>query len=127
MPVTMQQLAYRNTRYYYLASPYSDPDEAVRAARYDTISRIAARLIENGLLIYCPIIHCHSIAVKYTLPTDATYWNSANSAFIEQSGGLIVAMMPGWLTSSGIGSELQLARSLGRPVYMLDAETFDII
>jgi hypothetical protein len=45
----------------YLACPYTDPDPAVRKARFDIATAVAADLIRGGRIVYSPITMTHPI------------------------------------------------------------------
>lgn len=103
----------------YLASPYSDPDPAIREARYQAVCKYAAKLMSEGLNVFSPIAHCHGIA-KYGLPTDWEYWQSVDREWIGMSNRLVVLMLPGWLESKGVNAETLLARDMGLDVEFVD-------
>lgn len=103
----------------YLACPYSHPDPAVRQARYEAVNRVAAKLMAEGMVIYSPISHTHSIALAGDLPKDWAFWEKFDRAYLECSNKIIVLMLDGWQESKGVKAEIEIARTLGLPVEFL--------
>ncbi len=48
----------------YLATPYTDFDPAVRAARFFAVNKVAAHLMKKGFLVFSPISHTHPIVIS---------------------------------------------------------------
>lgn len=99
----------------YLASPYSHPDPAVRAARYEQVCRHAARLLREGRLVYSPIVHSHPLA-ELGLPGDWGFWAEHNRVMLAACTDLVVLALPGWDSSEGVAAETAYATRLGRPL-----------
>jgi Domain of unknown function (DUF1937) len=98
--------------YIYLASPYSHPDPSVREARYQAALDATAFLTRCKYIVYSPIVHFHSVALKHKLPTDAKYWNFVNDAMIGKALSLYILRLDGYLYSKGVDDELMLAEDL---------------
>lgn len=99
----------------YLASPYSGYDFD-RHVRYEYTKYAVAKLVEAHLAVFSPILNFHDLAQSYRLPTDATYWDLVNSAFVQQCSELWVLMLEGWAESAGIKLEREYAEALEKPV-----------
>lgn len=102
--------------YIYLASPYNDPDPAIREHRYQAVAKATVWLLLQRRWVYSPIVHCHDLSIKYNLPTDANYWRTYNVAMLEEASELMILKLPGWDTSAGVHAEKSLAHHLGLPV-----------
>lgn len=76
----------------------------------------------SGHFVYCPIINTHKIAIDYALDYEFEWWEAFNRAFIETSAGIVVADMDGWKESRGVQYEIELAKSLGLPVWLMGLE-----
>ena len=100
----------------YLACPYSHPDEAGRVARFRAANITAGRLIAKGHVVYSAISHTHPIAVENGLALDWSFWKSIDTYFLEMCDAVYVLKYPGWAESKGIAAEVQLAKSLGKPI-----------
>lgn len=61
----------------YLASPYSDPDPAVREQRYEAACAATVAMLRAGHVVFSPIVHSHPL-VAYGLPTDWAFWQRVN-------------------------------------------------
>ncbi len=104
----------------YLASPYTHPDEAVMEGRFKQVVAVAAAMINQGAIIYSPIMHFHPIAQMHGLPRDFTYWNRVNEAVLERCNGMLVLRLHGWEKSQGVAAEIAFAEERGMAVAYTD-------
>lgn len=111
-------IALANGGFFYLASPYTDPDEAVRNRRAELSNEYAGHLLRHGVFTYQAIWSTHAIAERHALPVPHEHWIALNKAFIDPSAGIIVCDIPGWITSRGIAHEIKYARSIGKPLFI---------
>ena len=110
----------------YLASPYSDPDPAVRQARFEAVCREAARLIEQGIVVFSPIAHSHPICIHGGLdPDDLGLWMGFDGWFLRAAGEVCVLMLAGWLESKGVAAEVRMAKALRKPVTYVNPQGDD--
>lgn len=100
----------------YVAGPYSSPDAAVRELRYNKHMALAARLIQQELPVYSPIVHNHLLAIQYGLPTDAKFWEDYNYFFLTKATSVVVGLMEGWQRSKGLEIEIGLAKTHNIPL-----------
>lgn len=105
----------------YLASPYSDPDPAVREARFKAACRAAADLMRAGHVVFCPVVHSHPLTA-FGLPTDWSYWERCDREFLRRCDEVVVLTLDGWQRSVGVQAEIHLAGELAKPVSFLDLE-----
>ena len=104
----------------YLATPYSDPNPRIRAKRFSLALDASAVLMKRkGIMVYSPIVQCHLISLNHALPTDSAFWESRDRRMISACDVFAVLTAEGWRESVGIKSELQYARSIGRPIWMV--------
>jgi len=103
----------------YLASPYSDPDPAVREARYEAACRTAAHLMWQGRIVFSPISHSHGIP-QYDLPVNWNFWEACDRQHLDVCSEVVVLMLDGWEQSRGVQAEIAIARELGKPVSFID-------
>lgn len=99
----------------YLASPYSGTKEQMQE-RYEAVLQATATLLYNKLWVYSPIVHCHELAVRYKMPTDAVFWEDYNRNTIFRSISVDVLQLPGWRASKGVNWELALSKKIGMPL-----------
>jgi hypothetical protein len=107
----------------YLACPYTDPDPAIRKARFDVATAVAAELIRAGHIVYSPITMTHPIDVvlagaSNTLGSD--YWVAFDEAFMEMCSGMIVIRLEGWQRSNGIRREIAYFNDRKKPIRYMD-------
>jgi hypothetical protein len=89
----------------YLASPYSDPDPAVRQLRYEQVTIAAAELIRRGAVIFCPITHSHPLEQIGGLRGGWDFWQRQDIPFLQLSNAFHILQLPGWDKSEGVTAE----------------------
>ncbi len=113
-------MRYNAVKKIYLATPYSDPDPAIRNHRFLVVNKVAGRLMAAGHLVFSPISHTHPIALAGDLPKGWEFWAKYDFTFINDwADGVWVLMQPGWEESVGVTAEIKLAEELGKPVEYL--------
>ena len=100
----------------YLAVPYLHPDPKVRQRRFEQANRVAAELMRAGVHVFSPISHVHPIA-QHGLPIGWDFWEAYDRRFVSVCKAMVVLQLRGWEQSKGVQSEIQIMRSLGRPVF----------
>lgn len=106
----------------YLASPYSHKDKKIVLDRFDKTEATVAFFFERGITIYSPIVHCHEIATKFRLPTDAEFWQRHNHRMLGSSQQLWVLKLDGWEASLGVKDELTYAITHHKPVSWIEPD-----
>jgi hypothetical protein len=96
----------------YIASPYSGTPEVMQE-RFEAAELFTVRLLNEGLPVYSPIVHCHALAEKYDLPKDFDFWQNHNRAILSKASGLIVLRLDGWRDSRGVQAEIEFANQCG--------------
>lgn len=99
----------------YIASPYAHEDKEVMEQRFQAVCEYAARLMREGVMIYCPIAHCHPIA-QYGLPKGWEFWEELDRTYLQFCDKLVVFMLDGWDVSKGVQAEIQIAKEFNIPV-----------
>ncbi len=105
----------------YLASPYSHPEATVRASRFRATCQAAAKLIQQGHLVFAPIAHSHPMT-EFGLPPDWRFWERHDVEFLRRCNELVVLKLDGWRESRGVQAEIDLALEMDLPIRYLDAE-----
>lgn len=109
---------------FYIASPYSGTPEQMRE-RFEKTVEYTIALADFNIPVISPIVHWHTPAQLFKLPTDAEFWKTQNDALLEICEGMIVFMIPGWKKSKGLRYELQFAQEKNMPVFFVDLESED--
>ncbi len=91
--------------YYYLGSPYTHEDEAVRNERYDLACLATVKLLKMGIHIFSPIGHSHPLARDYGLAGDWKFWEDYDKTMMRPAEGLIILTIDGWRESTGLSHE----------------------
>jgi hypothetical protein len=120
----------------YLASPYSHKDKLIIDIRVRDAQKATAGLIEQGHLIYSPIVHSHPIAHLVTFQavhddsTDFTNtgstWLDYDKAMVDKADEVWVLRLNGWGESRGIKAEVDHAHAQDKPVRYVDYPSLEI-
>ena len=107
----------------YLATPYSHPQWEVEKQRYKDASAYAAKLMEEGYLVFCPIAHSHPIET-YGMPElkSGDWWLRQDFAILKHCDELVVYKLEGWQKSYGVGKEIEYAKNNGIPIRYVEVE-----
>ena len=102
----------------YVACPYSHPDPAVLEERFQAANRAAAKLIDEGNVVFSPISMSHPIAEiagNHLSPA----WYDFDDAFIPHCTSIVVLTVDGWDRSRGVAHEIALFAERGiAPTFM---------
>ena len=100
----------------YLASPYTAKTKELQEANYQAVLRLCGKLLAKRNNVWSPIVHCHTMAVLYNLPTDFKFWQEYNHDFIRRCDAVWVACIPYWQNSKGVADEIEFANYLNLPI-----------
>lgn len=106
----------------YLASPYNHAYMKMRQLRFEMARDVIAILMNQGKVIYSPIVHNHPIAIAHDLPRDFNYWSKFDFVMLSKCDALYVLCIEGWQQSVGVTAEIKQANELGLPIYYIDSE-----
>lgn len=104
----------------YLASPYTSDDTDEQRLRYYHACRAAAKLMEQGHVVFSPIAHSHGIA-RFVKEHDHDFWMNQDLTFLILAEKLVVLTLPGWEESKGVQEEIKLAKEWGLPIEYMEA------
>jgi hypothetical protein len=104
----------------YLASPYSHPDADIREENFVKISKVASKMIAEGLSVISPITYGHTLLKYHKLPEDWEFWQNFCFQILIKCDKLIVCKMEGWDKSKGVAEEISIARDHGIPVEYIE-------
>ena len=96
----------------YLASPYSDKDPDVMAARAYEAEAAAAHFAREGFKLYCPIAAWHGVSLRHDLPKSWEDWRGPDFEILRHASEFWVLKIDGWRNSVGVQAELVLANHL---------------
>ena len=100
----------------YLASPYSSDDPGVTEYRMQQLCMIDAEMIAEGIFTVTPLSK-HFILGHGDLPGDWDFWRDYCCVLLPRCDAVYVIDLPGWDSSLGVKGEIELAQTLGIPVY----------
>ena len=100
----------------YLASPYTAKTKELQEANYQAVLRLCGKVLQKRYNVWSPIVHCHTMAVLYDLPTDFGFWRTYNHDFVRRADAVWVACIPYWQDSKGVADEIEFATQLELPI-----------
>lgn len=104
----------------YLAAPYTDPDPVLRKSRVELANIAAAKLMQEGLVVFSPITHGHSIAdhLPPSVLCDHDFWMRQCLPMVERADLLVILPLYDWQHSAGIAKEIFHARKHNVKTFM---------
>jgi Domain of unknown function (DUF1937) len=121
----MSQDEQQNTGIVYLGAPYTHLRQDIRLARFESVTRAAAKLIETGRIVYSPLTMTHPIDLVLANEGDtlgSDYWVRFDEAFMAFCSEMIVLRLSGWELSSGVAREIRYFKDKGRPISYIDPD-----
>jgi hypothetical protein len=88
--------------------------------RFTEVCKAAALLMRQGEHVFSLIAHTHPIALAGELPTGWDYWREFDELFFRICDEMRILALPGWRESRGIAAEIEVARSMGLPIFVME-------
>lgn len=109
---------------YYVASPYSHPDPAIRKERYDLAVKSAKTLTRLGYSAFVPIAYdgLWDLDPTYTVDHSWSFWEKIDLPILDRCSALVLFEIPGWEKSQGVAGELEHCEKMGIPVMCISLE-----
>lgn len=112
----------------YLGTPYSHPDLAVSQQRFEDVTKVSAKLVNEGHIVFSPITHTHPIIMTGLLPEEADgdregnwdFWRQQDIAFLDWCQVLAVYKNDGWEESVGLQSEIDMIKAAEKAIWYLN-------
>ena len=106
---------------FYLASPFTDPNQQIREERVKGATEAAINLLLQGIYAFSPIAY-NGNWTRRELPGDWGFWCEFDKLFLERCDALIVLKLDGWDRSVGVKEEIAYAAQLLRPTFYVTLE-----
>lgn len=102
----------------YLASPYTSDLKgqlklSLQQERANQALAFTAMMMQQGFVLFSPVVYGHSIASVAGLPTDAEFWWQFNIDYLRHAEAIFVLRLPGWDQSKGVQAEIRQAKLMG--------------
>lgn len=99
----------------YLSTPYSHQDQFIMKRRYHAINRMAWKLMQQGLTVFSPISHSHSIEATANDRKGHEFWMNQDLPYLTDGWAdlLLVFKAKGWRESVGVDAEMEVAGTNG--------------
>lgn len=109
----------RESKLFYLATPYSHEDPVVRGARFHMACDVTGFLMAHGLHVFSPIAHTHPIACRCDLPKGFDFWEKYDRCILSRCTDLLLLKADGWRESRGVQAERRIALELGLRIHFV--------
>lgn len=112
----------------FLSMPYSSKleteEEKLREKcdRFEKSLKLLSYLQLNRIHVVSPITQGHPVVLKYDVPSDWEYWEEYCHKFISVSDYVLIFAISGYDTSTGVAGEIECAKKMGKPIYIIDEE-----
>lgn len=112
---------------YYVASPYTHPDPAVKTQRYDFAVKAAKAFTRLGYSAFVPIAYdgLWDLDPNYTMDHSWSFWERIDLPILDKCSALILFEIPDWEKSTGVKAELQHCHDHGIPVMSFSLADLD--
>lgn len=107
-------------RLYYLASPYTHHDEAVKNNRFWKTIHTTAHLQREGYKVFSPIVHSHYISKWFQQDSSFEFYEEFDLDMLARCDGIIVLKLDGWKESKGVQTELTWSRKYTKQIIFMD-------
>ena len=110
----------------YIACPYAHSDPAVRQHRFETASRAASKLMQNGVAVFSPLSHSVPIVEIGQLGERGhDFWMACDLPLLQRCDELLVVGMEGWRESRGVIEEMFKAMLWRKPITLISERDID--
>lgn len=109
---------------FYLAAPYSDPDDQVIRDRVSLFCQIDERLMRAGHHTVSPLYKHLLFENGARLPSDWAYWAEYSKNLMARCDAVVVFCLDGWKTSQGVQAEIAEAERLKKPIHWIYARVY---
>jgi len=111
----------------YLAGPYTLKtkfkllDKLIMWLRFRRLTFVAGCIMTNGVNVFSPITHSHSIATIAGLPQlEQDFWLELDKWYVERCDAVAVHDMRGWDKSVGVKREIRWAKEMGKEIVFVN-------
>ena len=106
----------------YLGCPYSHEDRHIEVERTTQASKVAAKLIKNGHIVFSPIAYSTGL-IRDGVMREGFDWLTLDLQILRACDSMIVVMLDGWQSSEGLQAEIQCAKESGMKVEYLEVDS----
>jgi hypothetical protein len=99
-----------------ISSPFSHPDESVKAERVKQLAIFVDNEIKNGNLVFSPVLYGLKVLEYVGGNDDWATWQKFCENAILSSKEVWVLMFDGWDKSTGVRGEIEFATANNVPI-----------
>lgn len=110
----------------YLASPYTHPNKLIEALRWRQVEEATAILLKRDVLVFSPIVHCHSLATTYNMPGNFKFWQDYCLDMLTRCDEMWILQLDSWEKSAGITAEREYARINHKPIRYISRDLLEV-
>ncbi len=118
-----------NYRIAYVAIPYTKLDGLTKTISAERSSKYSATLMENEILAYSPITLGHEMCAHSFVLTEleSEAWQNWCKQLFSICNELHVICFKGWQESTGVQAEIEWAKELNMPIYLISEDLKQIL
>ena len=105
---------------YFLACPYSHPDQSIVESRFDDCTLAATKISLAGFPVYSQITISHpmNLSLAKNMPGKKIDWAPLDKEFMDKCDEIIILELDGWKESSGVQREIDYFKDRGAKVWL---------
>ena len=107
----------------YLAAPLGHRNLSVRASRFESVNRCCGYLVRERKLVFSPLSLGASLDAA---DFSNSVWYALGLQFLARCDEMRMLALDGWEESVGVGLEIRYARQLRIPIYVVNADTYEL-
>lgn len=107
----------------YLATPYSHPDKFIEIDRFEKVTKVAAKLLQEGHHIISPITHGVPLCMVNTnLPSHFQFWEDYCIDLLSRCEEMRILQLSGWERSRGVKAEIEFCNKHSIPISYINPD-----
>lgn len=105
---------------YFMACPYSHPDQSIVEARFDACTLAATKMSLAGFPVYSQITISHpmNLSAAKNMSGAKIDWAPIDKVFMDKCDEIIVLELDGWKESGGVQREIEYFKDRGAKVWL---------
>lgn len=112
-----------------ISGPYSSLDIEEKNFRIKATGKACVKLLSDGKIAISPLLYGLAVIEKSgeKLPDTYEFWQEFCRSFVRTADTMYVLNLPGWDTSTGVADEIDEARKINIPIYLVHFDTLEFV
>jgi hypothetical protein len=101
----------------------------IREKRFHTANRVAAKLIESGIVVFSPLSHRVPISTEFndTITLSHEFWMLQDLPILRRCDEMLLLGLSGWKNSLGVSREMFEAMRLKIPITLIKERDIELL